>query len=333
MTDLNDKTTYRFLTGKCSQTELDEVNAYIQESEENAERLFRMEEVYHLGQFDRYADARRVEQAEKRLRKRIAAEQAIQSRQMRRQHWMRYAAILVIATLIGGTSTYLFLRYQSETQQLTATATNGQVLQVILPDSSKVWLNAGSSLTYPTTFSKEERNVFLTGEAYFEVSKNPRCPFIVKSNALQVRVLGTKFNIKNDAHSHIAETTLIEGAVEVRGNRSEGQIVLAPGQRAELDKESHLLTVKQVNARLDAVWHNDLIPFDKATIFTIAKALEQLYNVKIIISPDITGQMTYSGMLKRKSDITSTLNLLRNTMHVQFKQIGKDSIFISPSKD
>jgi ferric-dicitrate binding protein FerR (iron transport regulator) len=306
------------------------VNAYLQESEENVERLFRLEEVYHLGKYGSYADPERMRQAERRLCGRLASEQARLGRRLRMRRWMSYAAIFVLVALLGGGSAYLLYGHASKGDLLTVTAYGQDVRQFILPDSTKVWLNGGASLTYPSSFGDGTRDVSLVGEAYFEVTKDASRPFVVKSDAMRVRVLGTKFNFATGTLSHVAGATLIEGEVEVSGNNDEGQIILTPGQRAELDKNSGRLTVKQVNARLDAVWHDDLIPFDRATIFTIARTLEQLYGIRIILSPDISNSKTYSGVLKRKDSVEGTLKLLQNVMPIGYKNIG-DSIFLLPA--
>ena len=162
--------------------------------------------------------------------------------------------------------------------------------------------------------------MYLDGEAYFEVTKNRHKPFTVESDAMRVRVLGTTFNFKCDKRCRIAEATLIEG-----------EIVLAPGQRAELNRNSGRLTVKQVDAKLDAVWRDNLIPFNKANIFTITKALERFYDVKIILSPDIRSDKTYSGVLKKKSTIESVLKSLQNSIPIEYKIVG-NNIFISSDK-
>ena len=207
----------------------------------------------------------------------------------------------------------------------------GGEYRLVLADGTKVWINAESSLQYPVEFTAEQRTVILQGEAYFEVTKNRHKPFTVESDAMRVRVLGTTFNFKCDKRCRIAEATLIEGEIEVKGNKDEGQIVLAPGQRAELNRNSGRLTVKQVDAKLDAVWRDNLIPFNKANIFTITKALERFYDVKIILSPDIRSDKTYSGVLKKKSTIESVLKSLQNSIPIEYKIVG-NNIFISSDK-
>ena len=340
MRNLSEEIINKYLTGQCSEEELIEVNAWISESDENALQLFRMEEIYHLGKFDRYADEQRIAHAEKLLYKKLDEAKGKQAKLLHMHRWMRYAAILAVALLMGGGAGYWFYN-RPEHQMLVAVANEGIVKEVVLPDGTKVWLNNAATLKYPREFSEKERNVYLDGEtaevlslkgeAYFEVTKNRHKPFTVESDAMRVRVLGTTFNFKCDKRCRIAEATLIEGEIEVKGNKDEGQIVLAPGQRAELNRNSGRLTVKQVDAKLDAVWRDNLIPFNKANIFTITKALERFYDVKIILSPDIRSDKTYSGVLKKKSTIESVLKSLQNSIPIEYKIVG-NNIFISSDK-
>ena len=310
MRNLSEEIIDKYLTGKCSQEELIEVNAWMNESEENACQLFRMEEVFHLGKFDTYADEQRMANAEKRLYRKLEQEKKKKDKVLYMHRWMKYAAIIVVALLMGGGAGYWFYN-QTEHQMLVAVANEGIVKEVVLPDGTKVWLNNADTLKYPREFSEKERNVYLDGEAYFEVTKNRHKPFTVESDAMRVRVLGTTFNFKCDKRCRIAEATLIEGEIEVKGNKDEGQIVLAPGQRAELNRNSGRLTVKQVDAKLDAVWRDNLIPFNKANIFTITK--------------------TYSGVLKKKATIESVLKSLQNSIPIEYKIVG-NNIFISSDK-
>ncbi len=329
MNNLSEEIINKYLTGQCSEEELVEVNTWMKESEENARQLFRMEEIYHLGKFDQYANEQRILRAEKQLYKKLDEEKSKQKIALNMQRWMKYAAMIAVILVIGGGAGYWLYQNGNNQQMMVAVANEGIVKEVILPDGTKVWLNNSATLKYPREFSEKERNVYLDGEAYFEVTKNRHKPFTVQSDAMRVRVLGTTFNFKSDKNCRIAEATLIEGEIEVKGNKEEGQIILAPGQRAELNKNNGRLTVKQVNAKLDAVWHDNLIPFQQADIFTISKALERFYDVKIILSPDIQADKTYSGVLKRKSNIESVLKSLQNSIPIDYKIVG-NNIFISP---
>ncbi|MBF0730411.1 FecR family protein [Bacteroides acidifaciens] len=329
MSNLSEDIINKYLTGQCSEEELVEVNAWMKESEENARQLFRMEEIYHLGKFNQYADRKQMARAEKQLYKKLDEEKRKQNKILRMHRWMKYAAMIAVILVIGGGSGYWLYQNGNNQHMMVAVANEGIVKEIILPDGTKVWLNNLATLKYPREFSEKARNVYLDGEAYFEVTKNRHKPFTVQSDAMRVRVLGTTFNFKCDKNYQIAEVTLIEGEIEVKGNKEEGQIILAPGQRAELNKNNGRLTVKQVDAKMDAVWHDNLIPFQKADIFTISKALERFYDIKIILSPDMRADKTYSGVLKKKSTIESVLKSLQNSISIDYKIVG-NNIFISP---
>lgn len=329
MSNLSEDIINKYLTGQCSEEEVVEVNAWMKESEENARQLFRMEEIYHLGKFNQYADRQQMARAEKQLYKKLDEEKRKQNKILRMHRWMKYAAMIAVILVIGGGSGYWLYQNGNNQHMMVAVANEGIVKEIILPDGTKVWLNNSATLKYPREFSEKERNVYLDGEAYFEVTKNRHKPFTVQSDAMRVRVLGTTFNFKCDKNYRIAEVTLIEGEIEVKGNKEEGQIILAPGQRAELNKNNGRLTVKQVDAKMDAVWHDNLIPFQKADIFTISKALERFYDIKIILSPDMRADKTYSGVLKKKSTIESVLKSLQNSISIDYKIVG-NNIFISP---
>lgn len=329
MRNLSEGILKKYLMGECSEEELNEVSTWIRESDEHAHQLFRMEEIFQLGKRNSHTDEQRMNLAEKRLYKKLNQEKNKQNKTIRINQWMKYAATIAVLLFVGGGAGYWL--YQNETDMLVAVADEGIVKEVTLPDGTKVWLNNAATLTYPREFSKDERNVHLEGEAYFEVTKNRHQPFIVESDAMRIRVLGTTFNFKCDKRCRVAEASLIEGEIEVKGNKEEGQIILTPGQRAELNRSTGRLTVKQVDTKMDVVWHDDLIPFEKADIFIITKALERFYNVKIILAPDIRSSKTYSGVLKKKSNIESVLKSLQNSIPINYKIVGSN-IFISPGK-
>ena len=326
MGKLSDELIEKYLDNRCSEEELNNIKTCISESDEEARKLFRMEEIYYLGKPSAKANDKQTDTAEKALFRRIKQHEELKQKRFTIKRWIQYAAAIVVAGFIGGTAAYWAKHNKTEMNVLVA---NGGIIEeVLLPDGTKVWLNNSARLKYPTEFCGKERVVHLDGEAYFEVSKDRQKPFIVESEAMRIRVLGTTFNLKSGKRINTAEASLIEGEIEVSGKNEEGQIILAPGQRAELNRNTGRLTVKQVDTRLDAVWHDDLIPFEKANIFTISKALERFYDVKIILSPDIQGDRTYSGVLKKKSTIESVLHSLQNSIPINYKIEGQN-IFIS----
>ena len=237
MRNLSEEIIDKYLTGKCSQEELIEVNAWMNESEENACQLFRMEEVFHLGKFDTYADEQRMANAEKRLYRKLEQEKKKKDKVLHMHRWMRYAAILAVALLMGGGAGYWFYN-RPEHQMLVAVANEGIVKEVVLPDGTKVWLNNAAMLKYPREFSEKERNVYLDGEAYFEVAHNTSHPFVVDMNHMEIEVLGTTFDARYERASGIAETTLNSGSICVRTSRSQQSVRLRPDERLVFNETS-----------------------------------------------------------------------------------------------
>lgn len=326
MSKLNEDIIIRYLENRCSEEDFVLINEWMKESDENARELFRLEEVYQLGKFP-FDTQDLVAKAEYRLDKRLEQEKQEKQKVFKLRNMLRYAAAIAVVLVLAAGLTYLF--QEKEEEWVVASAANGQVREMVLPDGTKVWLNQSSSLKYPRAFDGDERHVYLEGEAYFEVARNHERSFTVNSPAMDVKVLGTSFNIKCRPGNSFAETTLIEGEVEVKDKRDQGMITLSPGQKAVLNRVTGRMQVKQVDARMEIVWHNDLIPFHKSSIFQIAAALERFYGVKIILSPDVDSTKTYSGVLKKKDSIESVLNSLRNSIPFNFKIVDDNNIFIS----
>lgn len=329
MSTLTDEIKVHFLLNECTEEELRAVNDWMSESEEHARQLFEWEEWYQLGKWDCTFDGQRVSKAEKKLFRRLEEERKRRHKRLMIRRWMKVAAVVAVILLMGGGGYALYTNWETDVPML-AVSTGEEIQEVVLADGTKVWLNKHSMLRYPQEFVEDGRQVYLEGEGYFEVKRNPDKPFVVRSSAMQVRVLGTVFNLKSDEDSRSAVATLLEGEIEVEGNRNEGRVVLAPGQRAELNGLSGRLVVKQGDTGFES-WHSHQFIFDKADIFTIARTLEQSYGVKVILSPDINIQKTYTGALPRKESVKEVLNQLGNVIPVKYKIVG-NSVFLSSKK-
>lgn len=318
---LKEETWMKFLTGQCTVEELRAVKGWMDSDNEHAKQLFEVEQLYSLGKHEAHNNETRLNIAEKALMKRLNRSKAHYLKLRHIYVVMRYAAMLVGVVLMG-TLGYLFYQVTMQNENLIAVAATDQIKQLVLPDGTKVWLNKNTTFRYPAEFSENGRTVYLEGEGYFEVEKNPRKPFVVKSDAMQVRVLGTKFNLKSDKEHKSAEATLMQGEIEVRGNHEEGQVILSPGQKAELDGVSKRLVVRQVDGGIDR-WHNNTFSFENSDIFTIVRTLERSYGVDIVLSSDIDVSKTYSGAVKKKSCIEEVLQLIQLTIPIDFEIKGQ----------
>lgn len=196
---------------------------------------------------------------------------------------MRYAAFLTIPLLLTSLLFgYLYFDGADEEEQYAeVTAATGSVIRYELPDHSVVWLNAGSTLRYPTVFRNDNRNVELKGEAYFEVEADKERPFYVNtSNGLKVYVYGTKFNVTAYDDDNYIETVLEKGKVNVITPNQE-TIVLAPGEHLLYDKQSQKSKKNTVDVYGKVAWKDGKLIFRNASLEEIFKRLERHFNVDI----------------------------------------------------
>lgn len=199
----------------------------------------------------------------------------------------------------------------------TITTPKGGQYQVVLPDGSKVWLNSVSSLTFPASFTGKERNVKLTGEAYFEVAKNKEKPFIVDASGTQVKVLGTHFNIMAYQDESSVNATLLEGSVKVtHGSKSK---IIVPGQMARVTDN---IEISSVNINHIVAWKNGKFAFSGEKIESIMRKISRWYNVDIVYSGSVTRQ-TFIGSVSKYKNVSEVLKVLELTDLVHFKVEGR----------
>ena len=213
-----------------------------------------------------------------------------------------------------------------ENAELTASTPAGGTYQIILPDGSKVWLNAGSSLRFPQEFAGKERRVTLTGEAYFEVAKNKKQPFIVKSHDQQVTVLGTHFNISAYENESLTKTTLLEGAVLValddlqKRNDDSGYTVLSPGKQTLSNGRD--LKVQQADLDEAVSWKNGYFRFNDEKLNSVMQKIARWYNIEVIYKDKPTEE-GFTGTISRASNISDVLSMLERTKTVHFEIEGR----------
>ncbi|WEK18642.1 MAG: FecR family protein [Candidatus Pedobacter colombiensis] len=204
----------------------------------------------------------------------------------------------------------------------TVTTPKGGQYQIVLPDGTRVWLNAASTLSFPITFTDQtNRLVELKGEAYFEVSKNKAKPFIVKSDEQQVEVLGTHFNINAYHDEESTKTTLLEGSVKVAGKGMFGdEVVLKPNEQSIL--VGNKFSVIPVDPEMAIDWKNGYFSFNKESLPAIMRKISRWYDVEIVYQDNYTGN-DFTGIVSRKKQVTEVLDLLELTGLVHFKIEGR----------
>ena len=200
--------------------------------------------------------------------------------------------------------------------------------KLVLSDGTKVWLNSASKLKYPVAFTGGQRKVFLEGEAYFKVAKNEKQPFVVKTENMDVRVLGTEFNLKAYADEKWVQATLVRGEVAVfTGMDKSVRNTLKPEQQAEWDIEKGKLDVKTVELDLYIAWKNGQFVFRGQRLTEIMTVLERWYDFEVCYQADWIKEVEFAGKLNRSASIEPILDVIRSTHKINVNTRGKTIIF------
>ncbi|WEK36482.1 MAG: DUF4974 domain-containing protein [Candidatus Pseudobacter hemicellulosilyticus] len=215
-------------------------------------------------------------------------------------------------------------------QYNTMTTPKGRQFSLLLPDGTRVWLNAASSIRYPTRFSGVERKVEVTGEAFFSVAQNVRSPFrVVVNNEAEVEVLGTSFNVMAYADERMVNTTLLEGAVRIRktGGQeadSRNSVLLRPGQQAQVPMGLQLQSGIKVIPAPEGVtaWVDGELSFRRSSIQDVMRVLSRWYDIDVVYEP---GKLNYSFMarISNKENLSEVLKMLELTGYVEFSIDGR----------
>jgi len=205
------------------------------------------------------------------------------------------------------------------------TTPKGGQYQISLPDGTKVWLNAASSLRYPLKFGNIERKVELTGEAYFEVAHNKALPFKVKTTTQEVEVLGTHFNVNAYQDEDNVKTTLLEGSVKISQMESKVSKLLKPGQQAMV---TNIISVSDVDTEEAIAWKENLFVFNEDNLDHIMRMVARWYNVAIVFNDDSLKTELYSGSVSKFSNVSQVLKKLELVGGVHFT-IEEQTIKIS----
>ena len=322
-----------YLTEGLDKNALDELKTWIAASAENQQYFIRQREIWFSAVSREAASVYDKDKAFENFRNRVESQKEIQSTSRRgfslSALW-RYAAVVAIIIAVGCISYWQGeVNVKDTFADISVEAPLGSKTKLYLPDGTLVWLNAGSRMTYSQGFGVDNRKVELEGEGYFEVKRNEKIPFFVKTKDLQLQVLGTKFNFRDYPEDHEVVVSLLEGKVGLNNLlREEKEAVLSPDERAVLNKANGLLTVESVTASNASQWTDGYLFFDEELLPDIAKELERSYNVKIHIANDSLKTFRFYGnFVRREQNIQEVLEALASTEKMHYK-IEKRNITI-----
>lgn len=322
---VNQELLERFLMGKCSAKEQDLVNIFLKkpESEEMLNKILSENEAKDFATFSndqtvhpKHADWKNI------VHERMGYKSAPYKRKLTGLFQLRQAAIW-IAMILTGIGIYAISYWNSSSKKdklvfVERNNPNGQRSKIILSDSSVVYLGAGSSLRFPETFATDTREIYLAGEAFFEVKKNPKRPFMIHTGSVQTKVLGTSFNIEAFKNQPLM-VEVATGKVRVdhiNGEFSKSLAVLTPGQKMVLDHGK--VTNLMVNLEEVRDLKEARLTFNDASLNEISKVLQRWYNVRVIFKKQAKSRERMTLTLDASVSVDKILNVLAAAGHFNY---------------
>ena len=304
----------KYFEGLASQEEEKVIREWLENSPENEATMLRERKIFDtilISKKDIFVDNENV--------KYIDNSRQIPKKRIHLQEVLRIAAVLLLA-IVG--SWYYFVHLNNGDDLLVTQTINvpaGQRINLVLPDGTDVWLNAKTTIQYPVSFNKKERLVTIDGQAFFNVAKNEKAPFIVKTANATVRALGTQFDIMAYSDSKDFETMLMEGAVEVKMiNNDSKPLILKPNSKSILD--NGILKKVYVDDLSCYEWKNGLISFKNEPFADIMNTVEKTYDMKIVIEKKEIAGLLYTGKFRIIDGVEYALRVLQTDLGYQFKR-------------
>lgn len=307
-----------YLSGKATQEEFHELEKWVSADPEN-QRQF--EETRNIWQIMNPAFSPAdidIDSAERK----ITANMQPAGKPLFKQilvYWQRGAAILIIPLLIL-CSYFLFNNQEINDTSVyqEVKSPHGTFSLVNLPDGTSVWLNGGSTLKYPQTFQKGQRDVYLSGEGYFEVHSDKQNPFIVKTDQITLTATGTAFNIEAYETDSLTAVTMVNGIIDVSFDNS-SPILMKPGERASFNNQSKSCRIIQTDSYKWYAWKDGLMIFRDDPLSYVFKRLEQTFNVDIELKDPELANAPYRATFEYES-LDEILSLLEMSAPIRFKQ-------------
>jgi len=231
---------------------------------------------------------------------------------------MQWVAVIILP-LLSALVVYFLTSNPLSGENVTITAPKGEKANITLADGSLVWINSGSTLTYHNDFNRKKRELFLDGEAYFEVAKDPKRPFIVHTRDMDIEALGTAFNVRAYLEEKHVSTILLKGKIKVDAQGQ--QRVLTENQRVIIDKSALTFSTDKVFAADFIQWKDGNLYFENSSFDEIALTLSRVFNVEIRFVSERLRSMRFSGTLGNSS-IRNALDILSLTSSMHYEMNG-----------
>lgn len=268
-----------------------------------------------------------------KLHTHIQEEKKKEERSLRNRSFnrLRYvvAACAVLLLLLGGGTFWTIRQMQKQMQQEVRFSNLSGKSYVMLGDGTKVWLHSDTSLDYKREFSSVNREVKMTGEAYFEVAHDPKHPFVIQMEGMKLTVYGTKFNVRDIPHSNEVMVSLQEGSVGLETLRENYR--MRPGEKAVFNKKTKILQINRGDVAFDISWAQKQIVFNQKSLGFICKYLANWYNVEIVLEPALKDKYLYTFTL-RDEPLEEIMRLIARVNPISYYFNEENKLFISSEK-
>jgi transmembrane sensor len=329
-----------YLSGKLSDAECKNLIQWLDDDKENVKYFREYSKEWPVASDEEVEDSWTIFQVKKQLREsssdiRLESKKSWGTRAIHvsRIQLLKYAAVLMIGLLLSvfiGLQFSDYIKDESKKPWITAETQSGQKTKIVLPDSSVVWLNSESSLSFPADLeSRRKRIVKLEGEAYFDVAKQGSSRFTVICPDYDIEVKGTKFNVMAYRDFNRTETTLVEGAVIIK--KGSQILSLKPGERAVYSK--NYLTKSRAQVRQATLWKDNKFYFDNIPLRELVRRLERWYDVKIILKDPSLKDIFYSGYFKNEETVWQVLDVIQMTTPILYERNQFREITIARKND
>lgn len=321
-----DELILKCLQGEASAKELEQVVSWMESAPENFRYYEEIRDAWFAAGQLREMPQADIEKQYTRLKKRIqhtSSQSPKTKKLLYMPQWLQIAAVFVFAFLLGGTLTYnmLFKVAGPAESKYEIEAPYGAKIAMNLADGTKVWLNAGSKISYDNVFNASNRRVQLVGEGYFEVAKNADLPFIVEAGKVKVKAVGTVFNVKAYPDENLMETTLVEGKVDV--SKGSDHVLLLPKQKISITNPNSLngnmnyQLSKNINTSIYTSWIGKRWIFERESMVDFVRTLERRYDVHIDIRDERLKSYKISGSIDQQT-LGQLLNALQLTIPLNY---------------
>ncbi len=308
---------------QATQEEKKEINDWLEEDIENLKTLEEVYNIYSISSVLPSPMTPDTNKAWQKVNRKISWKKIrINSLVYHSKHMLLIAAMVVFCLMIAGIINSQIRRHQEDLQFTEIVTQPGQKTSVTLPDGSRVWLNSSSVLKYPVSFNKKEREVSLSGEAFFEVHKDKSKLFCVKTGRLWVGVHGTSFNIQCYPDDDSQKVTVAEGIVGI-SDRSKEVGRLTKGEQAVLNEMTGKIIFRKENPDLVSAWKNNELVFRNMPVEEVVKALESWYGVKITIDNKMLDGHNYTFKIKTET-FREVMDMMKVMTPFSYKIDGKD---------